>query len=403
MISDYFKLAFRNLTKRKLRSWLTIVGIVISIATIFMLISISLGLQAAVEEQFKILGTDKFFIQPRGQIAGPGTTGAVQLTIKDVDAIEKISGVKDLTYFAVSPVKVEINGDTRYTNVVGFPLENAELFLENGAYDPEEGRTLREGDSGVVAIGYQFKHGNWLKKPAKINDKILLNGQEFKVRAITKQIGNSGDDRIILMSIEDFKLLFNVQEQVDQIMVQVDDVNNIDEVVERVEKRLKTLHGVTDKTRDFTILTPEELLESFGNILKIITSFLLAVAGISLLVGGIGIANTMFTSVLERTKEIGTMKAVGAKNSDILTLFLIESGLLGLTGGILGVLLGLSVAKLIEYIAVNQLQTNLLQVATPFYLIFGCLAFAFIAGAISGIWPAHRASKLRAVDALRYE
>jgi putative ABC transport system permease protein len=403
MISDYFKLAFRNLKNRKLRSWLTIVGIVISIATIFMLISVSLGLQSAVEEQFKILGTDKFFIQPKGQIAGPGTTGAVKLTIKDVEAIKKVSGVKDITYFAVLPVKAEINGDIRYTNVVGFPLESAELFLENGAYNPEEGRTLKEGDSGVVSLGYQFKHGDWLKKPAKLNDKILLNDKIFKVKSITKQIGNSGDDRIILMPIEDFKLLFNVQEQVDQILVQVDDVDRLKEVAERVEKRLKNLHEVTDKTKDFTILTPEELLESFGNILNIITTFLLGVAGISLLVGGIGIANTMFTSVLERTKEIGTMKAVGAKNSNILTLFLIESGLLGLTGGVLGILLGFSIAKLIEYIAVNQLQTNLLQVATPLYLIVGCLIFAFLSGAISGIWPAHRASKLRAVDALRYE
>ena len=160
---------------------------------------------------------------------------------------------------------------------------------------------------------------------------------------------------------------------------------------------------VTDKTKDFSILTPEELLSSFASILSIVTGFLLGVAAISLLVGAIGITNTMYTSVLERTKEIGVMKAVGAKNSDILTIFLIESGLLGLTGGVIGVLLGMGIGKVIEYIAVHQLQTNLLQVVFPVYLIAGCLIFAFLIGAISGTLPAYRASKIRPVVALRYE
>jgi len=403
MISDYFLLALKNIRKRKLRSWLTILGIIISIATIFMLISISLGLQLAVEEQFKTLGTDKFFILPKGQIAGPGAGGAVSLSIKDVETIEKISGVKEVSYLSASPAKVEINGEIRYTNILGFPLDSADLFLENGGFKPEEGRALKQGDERYVSVGYQFKHTSWLKKPAKVGDKILINDKEFKIRSITSQVGNSGDDRIIVMSFEDFETLTGINNRIDQIIVQVDDVNQLKEVAERVNKKLRTLHGVTEKNSDFSILTPEELLESFGIVLNIITAFLAGVAGISLLVGAIGIANTMFTSVLERTKEIGTMKAVGAKNSDILQIFLIESGLIGLVGGILGVLLGFGVSKTIEYIATQQLGTNLLQAAAPAYLIAGCLAFSFIIGSISGIWPAYRASKLKTVDALRYE
>ncbi|MEK6888592.1 MAG: FtsX-like permease family protein [Nanoarchaeota archaeon] len=403
MISDFFTLALKNLRKRRLRSWLTILGIIISIATIFMLISISLGLQEAVKQQFETLGTDKFFVLPKGQIAGPGSGGAVSLSIEDVNAINKISGVKETVYMTASPVKVEINGEVRYTNAVGFPLEHGSLFLENGGFKPDEGRLLKVGDNGYVAVGYQFKYTNWLKKPAKVGDKILLNDKEFKIRAITSQVGNSGDDRIILMSIEDFKALTGINDRIDHIVVKVDDVNKLKEVAERVDKKLKNTRGVTEKTKDFSILTPEELLESFGTILNIITAFLAGVAGISLLVGAIGIANTMFTSVLERTKEIGTMKAVGARNSDILKIFLIESGLIGLVGGIFGVILGFSVSKLIEYIATQQLGTNLLQATAPAYLIVGCLLFSFLIGSISGIWPAYRASKLKTVDALRYE
>jgi putative ABC transport system permease protein len=164
-----------------------------------------------------------------------------------------------------------------------------------------------------------------------------------------------------------------------------------------------SFRGVTEKSIDFTILTPEELLKSFDMILNIVTAFLIGVAAISLIVGGIGIANTMYTSVLERTREIGVMKSIGAKNSDVLLIFLIESGLLGLTGGLVGVLLGTLIAKSVEYIAINYLGTTLLAAAIPLSLVLGCLAFAFFAGIIFGGWPAWNASKIRPTDALRYE
>ena len=204
------------------------------------------------------------------------------------------------------------------------------------------------------------------------------------------------------MYYEDFQKISN-STSIQEIIVQINPGEDIKEVADRTEKKLMNFRDVTEKTKDFTILTPEELLASFASILSIVTGFLLGVAAISLLVGAIGITNTMYTSVLERTKEIGVMKAVGAKNSDILTIFLIESGLLGLTGGVIGVLLGMGIGKLIEYIAVHYIETTLLRVVFPTYLILGCLAFAFLVGAISGTWPAYRASKIRPVDALRYE
>ena len=403
MISDYFTLAFRNIRKRKLRSWLTILGIIISIATIFMLISISLGLQGAVEEQFRLLGTDKFFIQPRGQIAGPGTESAASLTLADANTIEKVSGVKDLSYFVAHNVEVVFSDQKRFTLSIGFPFDKAKVFKEIGAYKAEEGRILEKGDLGKVMIGSHYKHNNFFERPVRVSDSLEINGEKFKVKGILEPIGNPSDDRMIYMSIEDFLVLFPEKIDIDQIIVQIDNGEDINEVIKRVDKKLKSTRNVDEKNRDFIILSPEELLASFGVILNIITAFLFGVAAISLLVGGIGIANTMYTSVLERTKEIGTMKAIGAKNSDILLIFLIESGLLGLIGGIFGVILGVAVSKSIEYIAIHQLATTLLRAALPLSLIIGCLVFAFLSGAISGIWPAWRASKLKAVDALRYE
>jgi putative ABC transport system permease protein len=402
MIKDYFQLAFRNLKRRKLRSILTIIGIFISIATIFILISLSIGLDSAIKEQFRQLGSDKFFIGPRGQAGAPGSGGAVELTTKDVEIIEKVSGVKEVSYDSIGNAKIEFNDETRYLMVAGIPLKKSDIFIETGFYKIDEGRFLKKGDFEKIMIGSRFKQ-NIYKKPVKIGNKILINGKEFEVVGILQTIGNSQDDSLIFLSFEDFQELFNSGERVDQIIVQIKNTEDINKVAENTRKKLMNFRNVNEKTRDFEIMTPEELLKSFGIILNILTAFLLGVAGISLLVGGIGIANTMYTSVLERTKEIGTMKAIGAKNSDIMKIFIIESGMLGLIGGIIGIVIGMFIGKIIEYIAVVQLGTTILRVSFPFYLIIGCLLFAFFAGAFSGFFPSIQASKLKPADTLRYE
>lgn len=400
---EYISLALRTLWKRKLRSSLTLLGVVIAVATLFVLVSISLGLQNAVSEQFRELGTDKFFIFPKGQPAGPGSGGAVMMTLADVEVIDKVAGVKDLSYAVAGNAKVEFMDNIRYTQVVGIPTERGDVFTESGAYKIDEGRYLKKGDRGVIALGYNFKGDSFFAKSVHAGDTIKINELEFKVKAIMSYRGNPGDDRLILMPLEDFQELFNSGERIDQVIVQAESTALVKEVAERVEKKLRSARRVNENTQDFTILTPEELLASFGTILTILTSFLLGVAGISLLVGAIGIATTMYTSVLERTRDIGVMKAVGARNRDVLSLFLIESALLGLIGGILGVLLGVIISKSIEYIATVQLSTTLLRAAFPPVFIVGCLVFASLVGALSGIWPAWRAFRLKAVDALRYE
>jgi len=401
MIKDYSKLAWRNLRKRKLRSWLTIVGIVISIIIIFTLISLSLGLREAIDEQFQLLGSDKLFIMPKG-MSGV-SSGAVQFTTQDVDVIEKVQGVKDLSYATIGNGQIEFHEQKRYFIIIGLPLDKFDLYINSANLKMDEGNYLQEGDIGEVMVGYDYKYNSVFDKPVETGDKIILNGKEFKVSGIVGKIGNPSDDKNIYMSMDDFKVLFNSGDRVDQIIVQVDDEEKIQEISERINKKLMNFRNVEEKTKDFYISTPEELLASFDIILNIITAFLVGVAMISLLVGGIGIANTMYTSVLERTKEIGVMKSIGAKNKDILYIFIIESGLLGLIGGIIGVLLGAGISKAVEFIAVNYLGTTLLKAAIPSYLVLGCLGFAFAIGAISGTIPAFKASKLKPVDALRYE
>ncbi len=404
MWKDYFKMGIANLKHRQLRSWLTLTGVFISIAVIFILVSLSLGLQFAVEEQFRSLGTDKLFITPKGSMSSTGGgSGAVELTKDDVDTIKKINGIKEVTSFAIGNAKLEFNKQTRYFAVYAIPAEGMSLYMESGSLKVLEGSLYGANEKGKIVLGYDYEYNKIFNNPVIVGSKVLINGQEFKVKGIMSKVGNPQDDKNIYMNEDDFRLLFNAPTRVDYIMIQSEPGVDIKELAITVQNKLLRYRGLTEKTQDFTILTPEELLNSFKSILGIITAFLIAVGGISLIVGGIGIANTMYTSVLQRTREIGVMKAIGARNSDILFIFVIESGLIGALGGILGVLVGIGVSKTMEYIAITYLGTNLLRAVVPWYLVVGCIAFAFLIGVISGLTPSRHAASLKTVDALRYE
>jgi len=174
-------------------------------------------------------------------------------------------------------------------------------------------------------------------------------------------------------------------------------------VAETIERKLRRSRGEKEDQETFTVQTSEQLAQTFQSIFAVIQAVFVGIAAISLVVGGIGFMNTMYTAVLERTKESVTMKAVGAKNSDILYIFLFESGLLGLVGGSIGILLGVGIAKAVEYIATVQLGTVFLQAAFGYELILGALLFSFVVGSASGVLPAIQAAKLKPADALRYE
>lgn len=405
MIEDYFKIGFNNIKKKKLRSSLTVLGIIISIATIFVLISLSIGLNGAINEQFRQLGSDKFFVQPKGQAGGAGAGAAVRLTTEDVKVIKKIPGVNDATYINIGNAEIKYKDKSRFYMVMGMPTEgnSMKLIFEAINLEAEDGRFIKDGESKKVILGNNYKTKELLGKQLKINDKISLNGVEFEVTGILKPVGNAQDDQQVYIAMEDFKGLFNSGDRADIIWAQIKPGEDIIKIADNTKRKLMNFRNVDEKNVDFTISTPEELLKSFATILNIVTAFLLGVAGISLLVGAIGIANTMYTSVLERTKEIGTMKAIGAKNSDILWIFVIESGLLGFVGGVIGIFFGMGIGKIVELIAQVGLGTNLLKVVFPWYLILGCLLFAFGIGAFSGFFPARQASKIKPADTLRYE
>ena len=403
MLQDYFSYVFENLKKRKLRSWLTMIGIFVGIAAVVSLISLGQGLQSSIDQQFASLGADKIFIQPKGGFAPPGSSTTSKLIKDDVDRVKRVRGVSEVTQSVVENVKVEYKGHTRFHQMISVPVDKGKkIYDELMNHKIEGGRDLGKGDKFKVLLGIGFVKDDLFKPNVQVGDKLKINDVEFKAVGYYERIGNSGDDRMMFITEDAMREIFNVPDRADFIYVRASKGEKPKEVADRIEKELRIFRGLKEGKEDFTVQTSEDLVKTIGNILLIIQVVLVGIALISLLVGGIGITNTMYTAVLERTKEIGIMKAIGAKNRDIMLIFLIESGLLGMVGGAIGVILGVGFSVLVGNI-VAVTGNTFLKPVFPFYLIALAMIFAFLVGAISGVLPAIRASKLKPVDALRYE
>ena len=404
MIEDFFLISFRNLRKRKIRSWLTMLGIFIGIAAVVSLISLGEGLRGAVGTQFANLGTDKLTVQAKGGGFGPPGSGvAKKLTDKDFDVISRIEGVEAIAKRYVRVGSLEFNDQIEYGYATSIPeYEGRKLVEDTIGVDMEFGRFLKKEDNKKVALGYSFYADEIFDKPIINGNKVLINGEVFEVVGILEKSGSLIFDGAVYMNEEPLKELLDVGDEIDIIAIKVSDENEIPRIVEDIEKQLRKTRKVEEGKEDFTVETPQDVLESLNNIVSVISIVLIGIAAISLLVGGIGIMNTMYTSVLERTKEIGIMKSIGARNSSIFGLFLIESGILGLFGGVIGIILGYLLAKIVEFAAKGFLGEGIIQVTFPIWLIAGSLGFAFLVGTISGVLPAMQASRMKPVDALRF-
>lgn len=403
MIKDYFRLAYRSAKHRKLRSWLTMIGIFIGIAAVVALISLSQGLQNAISQQFLKLGSDKLIVQAAGTGFGPPGTGvSVPLTTKDKEAIDKVQGVDLSVGRLLRTVKLEFRKEVKFSYAVSMPKDNAErdLAVEANDYQIEQGRLLEADDKYVVMMGHDFSN-DFFDKPLELRDKIKIQDADFKIAGILKKSGNPQQDSAFVIPEETFREILGVEEEFDMVAVKVQSGEDLNFVAENIKKELRTLRDVDKGKEDFSVQTPESIIATLNTILMIIQGVLVGIAAISLLVGGIGIMNTMYTSVLERTKEIGIMKAIGATNKEVMGLFLIESGMLGLFGGAIGVALGFAISKSVELIAFNIYESPLISANFSFWLLGGALGFAFIVGAASGLFPARQAAKLSPVEALR--
>ncbi len=401
---EYFKLALKNLKSKRLRSYLTMLGIIIGIAAVVSLISLGQGLQQAVENEFQELGIDKILVAPQGDLfTNVGTES--NLDTDDINVIRNTIGVDKVGYYVARFGQISWGADEFGVYlVIGVEMgESYDLLSQLQPIDIIDGRDLREGDGRRVIAGYDFANFAGFDDKMRPRSNIQINGQDFQVVGINDRVGNTIDDRAVFMTMDGFKTLFDIGDDVDQIIVQVNPGVAPADVVPRIEENLRRHRDLNPGEEDFQVETFDDLIDSFLEIFAAVTIVIVGIASISLLVGGVGIMNTMYTSVLQRTKEIGVMKAIGATNKDIKNIFLFESGMLGLLGGAIGVAIGISIAKAVEYIVVVGLDQPLLSIGFSPALILGSLAFSFIIGMFSGWLPSNQASKLNPVDALRAE
>jgi putative ABC transport system permease protein len=327
----------------------------------------------------------------------------IKLSDEDLEAVRGVRGIDSASALVFKLARVTFKGENKYTFVSGIedPEIDFEKMIESFGVEMEQGRGA-EGDRETV-LGKNFITGDFFDAQVKVGDKIEIEGKKFRVVGSVSEIGNPQDDANVYLTFDAALDLFELSEdELDFIYATASKGEEPSVVGERIKKKLRKLHDLEEGDEDFTVSTAEDYMETFGIVLTVVQIVLIGIAAISLLVGGVNIANTMYTSVLERTNEIGIMKAIGAKNSDVFLLFLIESGILGLVGGIAGIAAGIGLSKLVAFGAASAGWT-FIQTLFPWYLTFGALLFSFAVGAIAGTLPARQASKLKPVDALRYE
>ncbi|WP_319506538.1 ABC transporter permease [uncultured Methanolobus sp.] len=407
--STYLKLAMNILIHSKIRSWLTIIGIVIGVGSVVTIMALSDSMAADMEDRFADMDLTSITVTPGYTKAhsgfGPGMGGDsssssdAELTDKDIMAIKLVENI-DYIYGQISDSGMEVYfmGEAADLSVKGV---DPQVWQYTVTYDLESGRLLDATDNNVVVIGYRIAH-EMFDDEVGLNRVLTIEGKSFRVVGILED--GESDSSIIMPIDAAVDIIDDAERDVfDSIVVKADDVDNVETVVDAVEEKLMiSRHIVNDDDRDFTVSDSLSQAESASEMMDSMTLFLGAIAGVSLVVGSVGIANTMFTSVLEKTKEIGTMKAIGAKNRDILMIFLVNSALVGFVGGVLGILLSLVLTSLMPYLGISIMHSSMGSTIAPDLMLMG-ISIAVVIGVLSGIIPAYNASKMRPVDALRYE
>lgn len=412
MLRDHFKLAIKNLRARLSRSLLTLLGIAIGIMAIVSLMGLGAGMQQAVTGQLSSL-SDTIIVSTGsggilGRLMGGGGSGGSSstnqyLTDRDLESIQRIQGVRDVRPELTGSVIGRFNNKNVAVTITGMDYDV--MMLQYGSSALEAGGLLQDGTQNQVVIGYSVAHESF-DANISIGEKILLNEQKFFVTGIFAKQGMGGissTDSVVLLTSRDFKKITG-QSNISSVTVRVYDVNNVDSIADSIKQVVNENHG----SKDFvSVITMSSVLKTIQNIIGIIQMVLVAIASIALIVASIGIMNTMLTSVMERTREIGIMKAIGATNTDIMSIFIIEGMLVSSIGGIIGIILGsfgseaMSVI-LMRFMSVGGNAGSLSPVITLSSIVLG-IGVSLIVGVLSSLYPAWKAARMSPIEAVRYE
>jgi putative ABC transport system permease protein len=391
----------------KLRSWLTITGIVIGVAAVIAIVSIGDGMQQTLNAQLNALGGDIVTISPGAERGGgmfgfrgggaQATTKPIVLAGTDLQALKSIPDILLIDKNIRESLSISYLGKTGKVSITGV---DQTVWSKITTTTIKTGRMLDSADQNVIVIGGNLA-SSYFTQPVGINKMVAINGSAFRVVGILDDQTTS-----IYMPIQmAYQLMPDKTVGIyDTFVVKIRDQNQLDTAISEIQDKLMIARHVTQNKMDFSVTSRKEMQQARAATMNSMSTFLLAIAAVSLVVGSIGIANTMFTSVLEKTKEIGIMKAIGARNRDILLIFLFNAAFIGLVGGILGIILGTMLSGFMPALmgGLPMGRGGGIAIVT-FNSIAMALSVSVIVGILAGIIPAYQASKLRPVDALRYE
>jgi len=406
---DIFRQSLRNLQQQGLRSWLTVLGIVIGVASVIAIVSIGSGLQQSINSQTEGLAQRVGIVTPGsgGFSLGPGGGGPQASEddpiVDDIDlrVIQASQGV-DVAYGEVNADADVSNGDlSAPLTVTG--VNPRDWRDANTDVELAEGRYLTTSDRNSVLIGWDIAKDLY-DENISINSPLNIDNQSFTVVGIISEDSDRQATSIIMTPDPARGIAEDLETgEYSSIGFIVEEDSEVDKTVDRVEDNLMDSRSVTEDTKDFSVTSLGSQLEQITNITTTLNYFVAGIAAISLLVGAVGIANTMYMSVMERTKEIGTLKALGTTRREILELFITESALIGLVGGFIGVSLGFLLSGIIGLILSIVLTDIPASTYISPFLVIASLIFAIIMGVASGTFPALKAARLEPVEALRSE
>ena len=401
---DILQETFMALSANKVRSGLTMLGIVIGIASVIAMTAIGTGAQSSISASIQSIGANLIIVSPGaprgvGQQVNQGRGSAKTLTIEDANALTPINSVKAVAPEVSGRYQVTAKGTNTNTTVDGvtssYPLVR-NLQIDQGDFI-SDGQNL--SGAKVAVIGPTVQTDLFGEGADVIGQIIRIKSTQFTIIGLTKAKGGSGfqnADDMIYIPLTTAQRYFSGDQYVTSISVSAESADVTTQVQNDITSTLLARHNLDSTSADFSTMNQADIIATASSVTGTFTSLLAAVAGISLIVGGIGIMNMMLTTVTERTREIGLRKAIGAKRRDINRQFLIEAVMLTFIGGVIGVLLGWGISFGVSILGILQAKVSLSSVL----LAFGVSAFI---GIVFGYYPAERASKLNPIEALRYE
>ncbi|HEX3010954.1 MAG TPA: ABC transporter permease [Syntrophomonadaceae bacterium] len=397
-----FRTAWRSLTINKMRSVLTALGIIIGVASVIVMVSLGQGATSGITERISSMGTNILQIRASGGMGVMRGAGASTLTTGDAKEIAKLPYVKNVASVASSSSATVVAGSSTWnTSVTGTTPEMSNIkewdFAQGGFFTQEDVDNMNR----VAVIGKTVEENLYSNGSAQIGSSITINGLTFTVIGVLPEQGSSGgmqdSDDVIYIPLTTLQQRLTGSTSIDSITVQASDKDALTFLTNTITTLLRERHDLADDADDdFRIMDSAELLSTVEDTSKILTMLLGGIAGVSLLVGGIGVMNIMLVSVTERTREIGIRMAIGATTRDILNQFMVESIMLCIIGGLIGTLLGWGISRLFGSLSGWTM-------VMPAWAAIMAIAFSTIVGVVFGYYPARKAAELDPIEALHYE